>query len=215
MFVQSLFVSLKKWNNRFYFWTVFFLKFLVHPFSPFTFCLTKKKPNKLHFFNLFLFHLLFQHFSCLLFHHCCLCSLSPFIFLFIYFCFSPLFFSLFSPFFLFLYLSVSLSLFSVSHVSLSDIFSIAVFAYPLFVLTHFSSLFCSWSHSSFLPSLPFIFFISVSVFCPNKFKIFCDQFFEDEMESLIFEPSFLRCFVSCFSSLRRPYSLSVPCFTGF
>ena len=109
--------------------------------------------------------------------------------------FSPIFFSLFSPFFLFLYLSVSLSFFTVSHVSLSVFLHRRFCVSPLLFLISF--FFSSFFFTCF-------FFINVSVFCSNKFNFF-----------LIFELSFLLCFVSCFSSLRHPYSLSLPCFTGF
>ena len=34
-------------------------------------------------------------------------------------------------------------------------------------------------------------------------------------KKLFFEPSLFLCLISCFSSLRRPYSLSVPCFLDF
>ena len=145
-------------------------------------------------FSLFLFHFFFQHFFSLS------SLLSLFTFSLHFFCsslraFSPIFFSLFSPFFLFVYLSVSLSPFSVSHVSLS------VFSPSPFLRI-----------SSFVLDLVLLFFLLLYLFflhqricfLLNKFKIF-----------LIFELSFLLCFVSCFSSLRHPYSLSLPCFTGF
>ena len=35
------------------------------------------------------------------------------------------------------------------------------------------------------------------------------------MKCLFFEPSLFLCFISCFSSLRRPYPLFVPCFYWF
>ena len=131
-------------------------------------------------FSLFLFHFSFQHFFSL----SSLLSLFTFslhFFLSSLGAFSPIFFSLFSPFFLFSLSQCFPSLPSAPHVSP-----------PVFL------------HRRFCVSSPCFFFIYVSVFCPNKFKNF-----------LIFEQSFLLCFVACFSSLRRPYSLSLPCFTGF
>ena len=142
--------------------------------------------------------------SFFLFHHCCLCLLFPFIFLFISSCFSPIFFSL--------------SFFSLSHCFSHSFFLSLMFPYLFFHRrfcvssfgsTHFSSLFCSWSHSSFLP---YFFFVSVSfLLCQTKYNIF--SFFFEEDCFLNF-PFFL-CLISCFSSLRRPYSLSVPCFLDF
>ena len=134
---------------------------------------TKKKTSFFVFVQpLCCFTFFFQkkHFSHFLhFHRCCLCSLFPFIFLFISFCCSPLFlFSLFS-FPSFFSISVFLFLlFLQSHVSLS--FFPSPFCVSSFGLTHFTSLFCSWSHSSFLP---YFFFVSVSFLsCQTKYKNF-------------------------------------------
>ena len=201
----------KRWKNSIFLFLISWFKKHLRGKNPFCFSIifdffvcnlfslrfktTKKSDKTLHFCFCsvtFCFTFFFHHFPCFLFHHCCLCSLSLFIFLFISFCFSPFFFLLVSPFFLFFCISCFLICF----------FSIAVFAYPLFVLTHFSS----FSFVLDIILLFFLFFfISVYVFCPNKFNIFCGQCFEDEMGSLIFEQSFLLCFVLCFSSLRRPY----------
>ena len=129
-----------------------------------------------------------------------------------------LIFSLFSILSLFLHLRVSPSLFSPAH-DFSSISFIAVVAYPLFISTNFSSL-------SFVLDLIFLFIlllylffffiISVSFFCPKKIQKFLWSIFLHEIMSLFFEPSLLQCFISCFfSSMSRPHSLFVPCFTDY
>ena len=122
-------------------------------FSLRFFCHDEISAKKIFVFSvLFVSLFSFQHFSFFLSFLFSL-TIFPFVFLFILFCFLLLFLFSPSPFFLFLYLRVSL--FSISCLFS---FSIAVFACLLLVLTHlfFSlSLFCSWSHSSFLLSLLF------------------------------------------------------------
>ena len=89
--------------------------------------------------------------------------------------------------------------FSPSHVSLFFFFSIAVFVYLLFVWPHFSSL-------SFVLDLIFLFtlllhhvllHLRICFFAQNIQK-FLWSIFLDEILSLFFEPSLLRCFISCF-----------------
>ena len=137
---------------------------------------TKKTNKKAFFFVLsspfFDWFFLSTFFPFLHFHHCCLCSLFPFIFLFICTCFSLLFlFSLYS-FFFSLSQCFSSSFFLQSHVSL---FFHRRFCVSSLGLTHFSSLFCFWSHSLFLH----FFFVSVSFLsCQTKYKIFSFFFAE-------------------------------------
>ena len=122
--------------------------------------------------------------------------------------FSPFsFLSFLLPFFFF---SISVFLFLLflqSHVSLS--FFPSPFCVSSFGLTHFSSLFCSWSHFFF-----FSFFLRFRIlsFMSNQIQKFLFFFFE---EDCFLNPPFFLCLISCFSSLRRPYSLSVPCFLYF
>ena len=154
----------------------------------------------------------FNFFPSFLFHCCCLCSLSPFIFLFISFCFSPFSFLSFHHSFFF---TISLFLFlffSVSHVSLS------VFLHRRFCVSSFC--FNSFFFSSFFFQLLF-FFISVSVLLPKQIQKFLwSTFFWRRNRVFDFlNPLFLRCFVSCcFSSLRRPllvFSVSWCSFSWF
>ena len=143
-------------------------------------------------------------FPFLLFHHCCLCSLFPFIFLFISTCFALLLFSLFSPSFFFFQ---------------AQCFSSSVFLNLMFPYLFFHRRFCVSSFgwiNSFLFSLLFLIsFLFSSLFF--RFRVFSFMskpnakfsfFFAEDF----FEPSLFLCLISCFSSLRRPYSLSVPCF---
>ena len=81
----------------------------------------RQKPSFFVFLQFFFFvtFFFFQHFSHFLSHHCCLCSLFPFIFLFISICFSLL---CLSPLFSILFFSLSQCFSfspSVPHVSLS------------------------------------------------------------------------------------------------
>ena len=155
-----------------------------------------------------LFHFLktFSHF--LHFHRCCLCSLFPFIFfVHLFLLFSPFsFLSFLLPFFFSLSQCFSSSFFF--NLMFPCIFSIAVLCIFFWINSFFFSLFCSWSQSSFLH----FFFVSVSFLsCQTKYKNF-SFFFE---EDCFLNPPFFLCLISCFSSLRRPYSLSVPCFLDF
>ena len=122
-------------------------------------------------------------------------------------------FLLFSLFFFF---SISVFLFLTLCTSCFLIFfSIAVFCVSSFGLTHFSSLFWSSSlcfHTSsspffFVSSSPSLFFSSkkskISVVNSSRWNVF-----------FFLNPPFF-CFISCFSSLRRPYPLFVPCFYWF
>ena len=175
----------------------------------------QKKPSFFVFVQpFFCFTCFLSTFFLSFYHHCFLCSLFPFIFLFISFCFSLLFlFSLFSILSLFLHLSVSPSLFlSVSHVSF--FFSIAVFVNLLFVLPHFSSV-------SFVLDLIFLFililylfffFHHLRIFLPEKNQKFLWSILLDEIVSLFFEPSLLRCFISCFFP---PCVVLIPCLFHF
>ena len=150
-----------------------------------SFLLTKNQPRNLHF--LLLFRPFFVSFSSsnifpFFFHHFFLCSLFPFIFLFISFSFLTFFFLL-----------------SLSHVSFLCIF----FCFTSF----FFSLFCSWSffHTSSLPffsSSPYLFFWT------EKNQKILWSIFRDENLSLFFEPFLLRCFISC---SFPPCVILIPC----
>ena len=113
--VLFFFSHKRVWHNPFKIWTVFWNSLFVL-FLP-SLSLSRKnqaKKNYLCFFSPFLFHFSFQHFF---YHHFSL-IIFPFIFLFIPFLLSPPFSLLsFSTLSLFLYLSVSF--FSLPHVSLS------------------------------------------------------------------------------------------------
>ena len=181
--------------------------FLVCNHFSLRFKTTKNQTKKKHFlflFSHFLFHFFLSTFSFF--------SLPSLLSLFTFpFHFFVHFFLLFS-----LFLSPLFSILSFFCIScfLICFFSIAVFVYPLFVVTHFASL----SFVLDLILLCFLFFLHLRICSfaqPNSTFSVVNFFFEDEMGSLIFEPSFLLCFVLCFSSLRRPYSLSLPCFTVF
>ena len=166
-----------------------FLKFLVRPF-PSSFFLTKNQPNKLHFFNFFLFHI----FSFIIFHFFLSILFSLIIFSFHLFCSS---------------LCAVLSFFS-SLLLHSFLFSISVFLFLFFFSTScflicfspspfFACLHSVLNHSSFLPFdldlfvfllllYPF-FFISVSAFLAqtnSKFSVvnflmtkICPSFFQN------------------------------------
>ena len=121
-----------------------------------------------------------------------------FIILFISFWCSLLFlFSLFSILSLLLHFRVS-AFFSVSHVSWS-FFLHRRFCESSFCFTSFFfSLFCSWSHFSFhTSSLPFFPHLRI-FFCWKKIQKYLWSIFLHEIMSLFFEPSLLRCFISCF-----------------
>ena len=158
--------------------------------------------------TLFVSLFLFQLFSFFLFHHCCLCSISPFIFLFIPLCFSLFF--LVSPSPRFLYISISVFLFPFFFSTwcfLICFFSIAFFCvFPFLFLKHSSFLPFDLDLFVFLFLLYHFVFISVSAFflLKKKFKIFCGQFFEDEKMSFFFffwtfpfSEFFLVCFPPC------------------
>ena len=161
-----------------------FLEFLAHPFSLFTFFPRKKSAQKPSFFvspqSLFCFTFAFNIFPYFLSSLFLSSFFLPF-YLLIPFCFSHLF--LFSPFSilsLFLYLSVSLSLFF----SISCL--LIFFLHRLIFLLSLSfdlDLFVFLLLLTFFPSL----------FFSKKIKIFCGQFFEDEIMSLFFEPSRYLC----------------------
>ena len=160
----------------------------------------QKKPSFLFLFSLFFDGFIFQHVS--------LSSLSsllslftfPFIFLFISTCFSLLF--LFSLFFFFFSLSQCFSSLLFPQFHVPYLFSIAVLCIFFWIDSFFFSLLFL---ISFLVS-SFFFFVSVSFLsCQTKCK---NIFFETDF----FEPSLFLCLISCFSSLRRPYSLSVSFF---
>ena len=183
-------------KNPFYFSTIFEISFKIL-FS------LHEKPQKLRQ-KTFIFLFLFSPFFCftfslnIFFHHFFLGSL--FTSLFDFFSF---FFFLFSSFFLYSSISVFLLLFfSVSHVSLFLLF-IAASVNLLFVLPHFSSL-------SFVLDLIFLFILLLYLFfhhlriffCPKKIQKFLWSIFLHEIMSLFFEPSLLRCFISCFFLLE-------------
>ena len=180
-----------------YFWIVCINSSLSLHLKP-----LKKSAKNLHFFVSvpYLLRVCFQHFPCF-FHHCFLCPLFPFIFLFIPFCFSLLFSSLISPFFLYFSISVFLFLFfSPSYVSLFFFFLHRRFCVSSFCL---SSLFFSLSFVLeliilFILLLYPIFSSSPYCFCPKKNQKFLLSIFLDEILSLFFELSLLRCFISCF-----------------
>ena len=130
---------------------------------------------------------IFFCFTSFFFHH------FPFIYLLISFCISHLF--LLSSFFILslcLYLSVSLSLCSLSRACfivflliLHRRFCVFSFCFNSFFL----SLFCSWSHSSFVP-------YSLLFFSSSPVVIFFFEWNYVFLFSLL--PSLLRCFISCF-----------------
>ena len=178
LFCSLFFFFLKMWNNLFHFWTVF-LKFLVNPFPPSIFSNAKISFKTFHFcFSIFFcFTFFLQHFPFIL-SSFFFDNFYPFIFLFI-----P--FVLLSPFSL---LSFSFSLsFSLSHVSLHCFFSIAVFAYPLFVLTHFSSLY--FDLDLIYPVLLLLYFFHLRIFSPEKINIFCGQLLKMKCLFLLTTPS--------------------------
>ena len=98
--------------------------------------------------------------------------------------FSPFFFALFSPFFFF-----CISCFLI-------FFSIAVFVYLLFVVPQFSSL--SFVLDLFCILLLYLFSHHLRIFFARKNSKISVVNFRDEIMSLFFEPSLLRCLVSCF-----------------
>ena len=180
LFLFSWFKNTFERINPFYF--PLFWKLLLKSFFLFKKNHKKTQTKKTSFFVFvqffFLFHIIFQHFS-LFFHYYVLCSLFPFIFFFISFWLSLLFlFALFSILSLFLHLSVSLSLFSVSHVSLYFSSSPFLWIFFLFYLIFLLSLFCSWSHFSFAYFFFTLFYhLRICYFGPKKIKNFCGQFF--------------------------------------
>ena len=186
-------------------------------FSLFTFFSRKNQPRNLYFlflFSPFSVSLLLSTFFLIFYHHFFFHHFFLPFYLFIPFCFSPLF--LFSPFSilsLFLYLSVSLSLFFLSLMFTHLFFSIAVVAYPLFVLTHFSSVSLFWSWSlCFLASSHFFFFISVSVFFQKKSNFSVVNFLKTKLCLYFLNPPVICVKSRVFSSLRRHFSLFVLCF---
>ena len=143
-----------------------------------------KKSDKKHFlflFSLFLFHFFFQHFFSL----SSLLSLSTFSFhLFVHlFVLFSLFFSLFSPLFLLLYLS-STSCFLICFLHRRFCESSLLFLISFF----FSSFFFTF------------FFLHLRIgFLHKQIQTFLwSSFMKTKWRSLIFEHSFLLCFVSCF-----------------
>ena len=155
-----------------------FLEFLAHPFLSSHFP-TKKISQKPSFFvsaqSLFCFTFAFNIFPYFLSSLFLSSFFLPF-YLLIPFCFSHLF--LFSPFSilsLFLYLSVSLSLFF--SISCLLIFFLHRLIFQL-SLSFDLDLFVFLLLLTFFPSL----------FFPKKIKIFCGQFFEDEIMSLFLNP---------------------------
>ena len=164
--VLLFFFFLKKCVWQIFLFLNSFWNSLLILFSLFTFVSRKNQPRNLHFlflFSPFSVSLFFQHFSLfsIITFSFIIFSFHPFVHPFLLF--SLLLFSPFSILSLFLYLSVSLTF-----------VSIAVVAYPLFVLTHFSSVSLLWSWSlCFLTSSRVFFFISVSVFFhPKKISKF-------------------------------------------
>ena len=164
-----------------------FLK-LFESFSHFTSTHRKNRQKKAFIFCFcpvpFLIDFFLSTFFPFLFHHCCLCSLFPFIFLFISTCFALLLFSLFSPSFFFFSSSVFLFLcFPQSHVSLS-------FFHRRFCVSSFGWINSFLFSLLFLISFPFsslFFFVSVSFLsCQTKCKIFSFFFAEDFFWTLPF-----------------------------
>ena len=144
-------------------------------FSLFIFFFWKKIQQTSFFQSFFVSHFFSHHFSFFLSSLSLFDHFFPFIFLFhLFLLFSPSFLS-FSSFFLYFPTSVFLFLFFLSHVFFLFFhrrFCVSSFCFN----THlFFSLFCSWSHSSFLPSS--LFFSSFPyLFLPNQIQIFL--FFE-------------------------------------
>ena len=145
-----------------------FLEFLVNPFSLFTFFSRKNQPRNLHFLfllNPFSVSLLLSTFFLIFYNHFFVHHFPSFLFVHPFLLFSS--FSLLS--FLHSFFISPSQCFSFSfflYLMFTHLFfSIAVVAYPLFVLTHFSSvsLFRSWSlcflaSSHFFSSSPSLFF---------------------------------------------------------
>ena len=211
------------WNSPCY-CNELFLKFLVNPFSLFIFSheksAQKKKPSFFVFVpSLFCFVFFFQHFV-LFVHHFFLCSLFRFIFLFIPFCFSPLFFfSLFLHFFF---------------ISLSPCFSCAFFFSISCFLIHFSPspflcifflfylIFSSLS-LLFLISLFFSYFFFTLFFSSSPYLFFTKKiqnfsvvnFLKTKLCLCFLNPSLLRCLICCFFPFAWSSCLVCPMFHWF
>ena len=193
-----------------------FLEFFVNPFFSLHIFLTKKSAQTPSFFvsaqSLCCFTFAFNIFPYFLSSLFLSSFFLPF-YLFIPFCFSPLF--LFSPFsILYFSISVFLFLFFLYLMFTHFFFSIAVVAYPLFVLTHFSSVSLFWSWSlCFLASSHFFFLHHRLCFFSKKNQIFLWSIFWRRNSVFIFWTLPLSVLnLVCFSSLRRHFSLFVLCF---
>ena len=127
------------WNNPFSYFELFF-EIPCLSFSLFLFFLAKNQPNKLHFFNFFLFHI----FSFIIFHFFLSILFSLIIFPFIFFV-HPFVHS--SPFSLLSFSVLSLFL----HLSVSLFFLCIIFPYLFFAIAFFAYLPFVLKHSSFLP----------------------------------------------------------------
>ena len=96
-------------------------------------------------------------------------------------------------------------------------FSIAVSCVSPFFWckTFFFSPFWSWSLCFHTSSSPFFLHLRLCFFCPNKFKIFCGQFFGDENVFLFFEPFRYLNIFSCVFLLAPLFFLVSPMFSDF
>ena len=226
LFLQFFFFSFSVLSFFFFFEKVcvtnpfifgLFLEFLVNPFSLFTFFSRKNQPRNLHFLFLFssfsVSHFFFQHFSLFSIITFSFIIFPSFLFVHPFVRFSS--FSLLSFLHSF-FISPSQCFsffFSLSHVY-SSFFSIAVVAYPLFVITHFSSdsLFWSWSlcflaSSHFFSSSPSLFF-----FQKKKSNFSVVNFLKTKLVFIFWTLPLSVLNLVCFSSLRRHFSLFVLCF---
>ena len=133
--------------------------------------------------------------------------------------FLPFFISLFSPFSLCVSISVFLFLTPLYLMFPYLFFLQRRFCVSSFGLTHFSSLFWSWSLCFHTSSSPFFLFLHLRLcFFLQKNQKFLWSILPDEMSFFFFffEPSLLRCLVSCFFLLASsvvPYLFHV--FTDF
>ena len=194
-------------KNPFYFSTIFEISFRIL-FS------LHEKPQKKFSHKAFIFLFLFSPFfvSLCSFQHF-LSSLFSWFTFYISFWFSPLFSSLFSPFFLYFSISVFLLLFfSVSHVSLSFFLHRGCCVSSFYFNSFFFSPFDLDLIFLFILLLYLFFIISASFFCPKKIQKFLWSIFLHEIMSLFFEPSLLRCFISCFFP---PRVVLIPCCSMF
>ena len=193
---------------KYFFFANFLLKVL---FSLHFFLIRKSGQQTSLFQSFFVSHFFFLHFS----------TFSFITFLFDHFFFHLfvhlfLLFSLFSVLFpltvlsLLLYLRVTLSFFFSISCFFFFFFSIAVFCVFLRVLTHFFF----FLHLILLFFLLVYFFLRFPIFCQTKWKMFVFFFFSNFV-FFFCEPSLYLRLISCFSSLRRPLSLFVPCFLIF